>query len=62
MARDLGEDADWLSQISIEMEPEDGQIWVCGLDGEIKAFSDDGVECLRNLIEIHRETSQPKKT
>ena len=62
VALDLGEDADWLSQISVGMEPEDGLIWVCALDGETMAFSDDGVENLRNLVEINRETCQPKKT
>jgi hypothetical protein len=62
VARDLREDADWLSQISLGMEPEDGLIWVYGLGGETMAFSDDGIENLRNLIEIHRETCPPKKT
>ena len=28
VARDLGEDADWLADIAIGMEPEDGLIWV----------------------------------
>ncbi|QRG06673.1 hypothetical protein EZH22_27835 [Xanthobacter dioxanivorans] len=30
VARDLGEDADWLADIAIDMEPEDGLIWVHG--------------------------------
>lgn len=29
---DLGEDEDWLRDISIEMEIEDGVIWVYGVD------------------------------
>ncbi|KWV55961.1 hypothetical protein AS156_05265 [Bradyrhizobium macuxiense] len=35
VAKDLGEDEDWLRDIAIEMEIEDGLIWVCrvGQDG-----------------------------
>jgi hypothetical protein len=56
VARDLGEDEDWLRELSGEMEPEDGVIWVLGVgeDGG-PAFSDYGIESLQNLIEIHRE-------
>ncbi len=46
-------------------EPEDGVIRVCGLsddnDISIMAFTDDGVEELKNLLEMHRENSQPLK-
>jgi hypothetical protein len=28
VAKDLGEDEDWLVDVVIEMEPEDGAIWV----------------------------------
>jgi hypothetical protein len=36
VAKDLGEDEDWLRDVSIEMEIEDGVIWVYGVgeDGE----------------------------
>ena len=34
VAKDLGEDEDWLRDISIEMEIEDGAIWVYG-DGSL---------------------------
>jgi hypothetical protein len=27
VARDLGEDADWLADIAVDLEPEDGLIW-----------------------------------
>jgi hypothetical protein len=39
------------------MEPEDGVIWVQGLDDEsIMAFTDFGVESLVDLIKVRRET------
>lgn len=56
VAQELGEDEDWLREIYIEMEPEDGVIWVCGVGEEgVPAFSGYGIESLQNLIEIHRE-------
>jgi hypothetical protein len=60
VAQMLGEDEDWLSDISIEMEPEDGIISVYGLGEECTpAFTDCGVENLRQIIDIHRENSEP---
>lgn len=32
VAVELGEDVDWLFEVAIEMEPEDGAIWVFSLD------------------------------
>ncbi|MBB4200200.1 hypothetical protein GGD83_004028 [Rhodoblastus sphagnicola] len=62
VAIELGVDEDWLSNIAGEMEPEDGLIWVYGPgDDGVMAFSDDGIECLQDLIEInkaHPETNQ----
>ncbi|MGA9849925.1 MAG: hypothetical protein WBQ45_20095 [Roseiarcus sp.] len=56
VAKDLGEDADFLFDVAIEMEPEDGLIWVLSLDDEsVMAFTDDGVDNLVDLIKIHRE-------
>ena len=55
VAQELGEDANWLSDVASGMEPEDGLIWVYGRDDDgTMAFSDDGIESLRNLIEIRR--------
>jgi hypothetical protein len=34
VAKDLGEDVDFLFDVAIEMEPEDGLIWVLGLGDE----------------------------
>jgi len=56
VAKDLGEDVDCLFDVTIEMEPEDGLIWVLGLgDESVMAFTDDGVDSLVELIKIHRE-------
>lgn len=54
VARDLGEDEDWLFDVAIEMEPEDGVIRVCGVgeDG-VTAFTDFGIENLVELIKLY---------
>ena len=60
VARDLGEDVDWLADIAIGMEPEDGLIWVYDLQHEdgTMAFSAFGVVSLCNLIKIHRSATK----
>ncbi len=60
VAIELGEDEDWLWNVAEEMEPEDGLIWVYGPDDEgVMAFSDDGIQCLQELIALHKEN--PKR-
>lgn len=56
VARDLGEDEDWLRDVANEMEIEDGAIWVYGVgeDG-VQAFTDFGIERLIELIQIYKE-------
>ena len=56
VAKDLGEDEEWLRDIAIEMEIEDGVIWVYGVgeDG-IQAFTDFGIENLIELIRMYKE-------
>jgi len=56
VARDLGEDEDWLRDVANEMDPEDGLIWVYGVgeDG-VMAFTDFGIETLMELIKMHKE-------
>ena len=57
VARDLGEDVNFVFGVAIEMEPEDGLIWVLSLgDESVMAFTDDGVDSLVELVKIHRET------
>ena len=58
VAIELGVDEDWLRDIAGEMEPEDGLIWVYGTDDDgVMAFSDFGIENLKELVRIHRNRS-----
>ena len=62
VAKELGEDVDWLYDVALEMEPEDGVIWVQGLgDDSVMAFTDFGVESLVELIKIHRELTPTRE-
>jgi hypothetical protein len=56
VAEMLGEDEEWLFEVAEEMDTEDGQLWVVGVgeDG-VMAFTDDGIENLKNLIAIHKD-------
>ena len=55
VAATLGEDEDWLSDVANEMDQEDGLIWVYGPgDGGVMAFTDFGIETLRELVEMHK--------
>ena len=53
----LGEDEDWLHELSIDIFPKDGRLWVYGVgeDG-VTAFTEDGIENLRQII-IDERTS-----
>lgn len=55
VARDLGEDEDWLRDVANEMEIVDGAIWVYGVgeDG-VQAVTDFGIE----LIQIYKENPE----
>jgi hypothetical protein len=56
VAQELGVDEDLLHEISIGLDTEDGVIWVYGLgEDAIMAFTDDGVEELKNLLEMRDE-------
>jgi hypothetical protein len=56
VAQQLGVDEDLLHDLSVGLEPEDGLIRVYGLgDDSILAFTDEGVDELKNLLEMHRE-------
>jgi hypothetical protein len=60
VAEMLGEDEGWLGDVAIEMDQEDGLIWVysTGDDG-VMAFTDFGIETLVDLIESHKGRSTP---
>jgi hypothetical protein len=51
----LGEDEDWLWDVAVEMDQEDGLIWVYGPgDESVMAFTDFGIETLTGLIAIYK--------
>ncbi len=55
----LGEDEDWLQELSIDMFPEDGCLYVYGLgDDGVTAFTQDGIEGLRQIIEDERDAGR----
>ena len=55
VAEMLGESEDWLQEISIEMDPEDGRLIVWGTDEQtITAFTELGVENLAQIVEIYK--------
>ena len=55
VAEMLGEDEDWLHELSIGMFPEDGCLRVYGVgeDG-VTAFTEHGIECLKQIIADER--------
>ncbi|PHP26171.1 hypothetical protein [Limimaricola cinnabarinus] len=55
VAAELGETVDRIFDLAIDMEPEDGVIWVYGPgDDSMIAFSPFGIGNLRELIEMDR--------
>lgn len=61
VAADLGEEVDSLHDLAMEMDAEDGVIWVYGPgDHQVMAFTDFGVDTLVELIKIHRDLSAAK--
>lgn len=60
VARDLGKSEDWLADLALDLEPEDGLIWVYDPQHEdgTMAFTAFGVENLLNLIDIHHDRSK----
>lgn len=51
----LGEDEDWLWDVAVEMDQEDGVIWVYGPGEEsVIAFTDFGIETLTGLVDIYK--------
>ena len=51
VAKTLGEDEEWLREISTNMDPEEGHLWVIGSgEDQCPAFTEYGVECLRQII------------
>ncbi len=62
VAKDLGEDEEWLSDVANGMDPEDGLIWVFGIgDDGVMPFTDFGIENLMELIRMHKEDPELRK-
>ena len=65
VAKMLGEDEDWLHELSINMFPEDGCLHVYGIgEDSMTAFTEFGIECLQQIIDDERAagTAPPKIT
>ena len=56
VAKMLGEDEAWLEEIALEMEPEDGRLFICDVNNDINvtAFTPFGIECLKELVAEHK--------
>jgi hypothetical protein len=65
VAEQLGEDEEWLRDLHVDMEPEDGSLWVhsVGEDG-VPGFTAYGIECLEQIIADERAAgrARPKIT
>jgi hypothetical protein len=61
VAADLGESVDWLHDVAMGMDAEDGVIWVYGPgDDQVMAFTDFGIETLVESIKERRSLSDSK--
>ena len=62
VAKLLGEDEDWLHELSISMFPEDGCLHVYGVgeDG-VTAFTQYGIECLKQIVDDERAAGRAPK-
>lgn len=61
VAKNLGEDEDWLRDVANEMEIEDGVIWIYGVgeDG-VQAFTNFSIENLVELIRMYKDRNGSK--
>ena len=51
----LGEEEDWLFDLAIGMEPEDGSLWVYGVGEDcVPAFTREGIDNLRQIVADER--------
>ena len=63
VAQLLGEHEDWLHELSIDMFPEDGCLYVYrGKDDAVTAFTNDGIENLKQIIaDMRAEGRVPRR-
>ena len=62
IAKRLGVDEDLIHELTLGLEPEDGVIWVYGVDDDdgIIAFTDEGVEEITLILEEYKRLASPK--
>lgn len=61
VAKRLGVEESLIHDLTVGLEPEDGVIWVYGLDDDdgAMAFTDDGIDEVRLLLEESRRGAFP---
>ena len=59
VAQRLGVDEDLIHELTLGLEPEDGVIWVYGVDDDdgITAFTDEGVEEVKLILEEYKRVA-----
>lgn len=62
VAKRLGVEERLIHDLAVGLEPEDGVIWVYGLDDDdgTMAFTDDGIDEVRLLLEEYRRVPPSK--
>jgi hypothetical protein len=62
VARMIGENEAWLEEIALELEPEDGRLYVCDLDDVVvTAFTPFGVDNLKELVEEYKRQTADRR-
>ena len=58
----LGEDEEWLYELSMGLDPEDGCLWDHDInEREVQAFTEYGIECLKEIIADQRADGRAPK-
>jgi hypothetical protein len=62
VAKRLGVEERLIDELTVGLEPEDGVIWVYGLDDDdgTMAFTDDGIDEVQLLLEEYRRVPRSK--
>ena len=59
VAQEWEESEDLLHELTEQMDTEDGVIWIYGVkEHAVLALSEDGIECLRDLLGEHKRDHQ----
>ena len=61
VARLLGVEVELIHDLTLGLEPEDGVIWVYGMDDDgVLAFTDEGIEEVRLILQEYQRTGSSK--